>query len=377
MGVASYENTAIQSLSEQEVLWAVGLTLLPGIGNITAKRLIAFCGGLEGVYRQTPSSLQRIPGIGPGLSRALSQGQALRLAESEMAFIRKEQIRILVYLDQHYPERLKMCEDGPVVLYVKGAGGLECRRNVAVVGTRKATDYGRECTRKLVQGLAGKVDQVISGLAYGIDAEAHKSALDNGIPTFAVLAHGLDHLYPAVHRKLAGRMLEKGGLITEFASGSLPDREHFPRRNRIIAGMCDATIVVEAAEKGGALITADLADSYNRDVFALPGRTNDPMSSGCLKLIRSQKAGLISSAEDVLYDMNWDEEKASSGHQTSLFPGTNPLAEGIWDILTECRSLDELQPESGLSQGRLRALLLEMELEGWVEAIPGNRWRRR
>lgn len=375
--MASYENKEISSLSEQELLWAMGLTLLPGIGNITAKRLIAFCGGLEGVYRQTTASLHRIPGIGPALSRALIQGQALRLAEAEMRFARKEQIRVLVYLDKAYPERLKMCEDGPVVLYVKGAGALECRRNVAVVGTRKATEYGREATRKLVQGLTGKVDQVISGLAYGIDAEAHKAALEYGIPTFAVLAHGLDHLYPAVHRKLANRMLETGGLITEFASGSLPDREHFPRRNRIIAGMCDATIVVEAADKGGALITADLADSYNRDVFAMPGRTSDPMSSGCLKLIRTQKAGLICRAEDLLYDMRWDEEKPASGHQTSLFPGTDPLAEGVWTKLSECRSLDDLLQDSGMSQGRLRALLLEMELEGWVEAIPGNRWKRR
>lgn len=375
--MASYENKEISSLGEQELLWAMGLTLLPGIGNITAKRLIAFCGGLEGVYHQTTASLHRIPGIGPALSRALIQGQALRLAEAEMRFARKEQIRVLVYLDKAYPERLKMCEDGPVVLYVKGAGALECRRNVAVVGTRKATDYGREATRKLVQGLSGKVDQVISGLAYGIDAEAHKAALEYGIPTFAVLAHGLDHLYPAVHRKLATRMLETGGLITEFASGSLPDREHFPRRNRIIAGMCDATIVVEAADKGGALITADLADSYNRDVFAMPGRTSDPMSSGCLKLIRTQKAGLICRAEDLLYDMRWDEEKPALGHQTSLFPGTDPLAEGIWAKLSECRSLDDLLLDSGMSQGRLRALLLEMELEGWVEAIPGNRWKRR
>lgn len=375
--MASYENKEISSLSEQELLWAMGLTLLPGIGNITAKRLIAFCGGLEGVYRQTTASLHRIPGIGPALSRALIQGQALRLAEAEMRFARKEQIRVLVYLDKAYPERLKMCEDGPVVLYVKGAGALECRRNVAVVGTRKATEYGREATRKLVQGLTGKVDQVISGLAYGIDAEAHKAALEYGIPTFAVLAHGLDHLYPAIHRKLASRMLETGGLITEFASGSLPDREHFPRRNRIIAGMCDATIVVEAADKGGALITADLADSYNRDVFALPGRTSDPMSSGCLKLIRTQRAGLICRAEDLLYDMRWDEEKPASGHQTSLFPGTDPLAEGVWAKLSECRSLDDLLQDSGMSQGRLRALLLEMELEGWVEAIPGNRWKRR
>lgn len=359
------------------MLWALALKMMPGIGDVTAKRLIGFCGGLEGVFRNSREQLQQIPGIGKALVKAVRSGQSMRRAEEEMEFAQRNKIRIIPYLDTAYPARLRQCDDGPLILFVKGRHDLVAERVISIVGTRNATDYGRQLTRDIVRDLGGNVEQVVSGLAYGIDAEAHKAALAHGVSTVAVLAHGLDRVYPALHRKIALEMQENGALVTEFLSGSLPDRENFPKRNRIIAGMSDAVLVVEAAERGGALITADIADSYNRDVFALPGRVTDPVSQGCLNIIRTNKAALVRNAGDILYSMRWDLDRKPVPAQHRLFPDTDPDTIRLWELLSEPLSLDDITLEMQLPQGKLSAILLSMEIEGWVEALPGNRWARR
>ena len=374
--MTSYETSSSKGLSEQEQLWALGLLLMPGVGAVTARRLIAFCGGLEGVYHRNAEALRQIPGIGPAISRAVERNKVLQQAEKEMAFAQRNAIRIICYLDTDYPARLKHCDDGPVVLFFKGMAGLNPERVVSIVGTRKPSEHGRKFTRELVNGLAGNAGQVISGLAYGIDAEAHRAAIEAGVPTIAVLAHGLDRIYPAMHTKLAQQMLERGGWISDFASGTLPDRENFPKRNRIIAGLSDAVIVVEAASKGGALITANLAQDYNRDVFAIPGRPDDLMSEGCNRIIRENKAGLVTSASDILYAMRWDQQSRHAKPQQSLFPVGDPEAERLWELLSEPRRMDYLISMSGLSQGRISAILLGMELDGIIHVLPGSRWAR-
>lgn len=350
--------------------------MMPGVGNHTAKRLISFCGGLEGVYHRSSAALRQIPGIGPILSKSVAKGKVLIKAEKELNFARNNGIRVLCYLDEAYPSRLRQCIDGPLILFSKGDGKLNPERAVAVVGTRNATDYGKRVTREIIRDLAGNVGQIVSGLAYGIDAEAHKASLESHIPTVAVLAHGLDRIYPALHRKLAYQMLDDGALISEFRSGSLPDRENFPKRNRIIAGLSDAVLVVEAAEKGGALITADLADGYHRDVFAVPGRCDDLMSKGCLKLIRTNRAALVENASDILYSMRWDHTERRHQKKSMLFPLLDPETEILWNLLKEACSMDMLVEKSGLPQGKISALLLGLELDGWIQLMAGNRWIR-
>lgn len=360
----------------QEQLWAIGLSMLPGVGAVTARRLVAFCGGLEGVYHRNAEALRKVPGIGPVISASIVRNRVLQRAEKELEFMRRNEVKMLCYLEPAYPARLKHCEDGPVVLFWKGAALASPTRPLAIVGTRKPSEHGKKAARDLVCGLAGTADQVISGLAYGIDAEAHRAALECGIPTLAVMATGLDRIYPALHNKLAHQMLERGGWVSDFISGTLPDRENFPKRNRVIAGLADAIVVVEAANRGGALITAELGQDYNRDVFAVPGRPDDLMSQGCNGLIRDNKAGLITGAADLAFAMRWDAGEPKAGRQAALFPSTDPEALLLWELLDEARGMDFLVARSGLTQGRVSALLLTMELDGHLRTLPGNRWVR-
>lgn len=359
------------------LLYQIALKLIPGIGDITAKKLIAFCGSAEAVFKEKQDALRRIPGIGETLANTVRRQSVIDIAERELLFIQKHAIQALYFEDAAYPERLKQCVDSPIVLFVKGNAVLNSTHIVSVVGTRKATPYGREICRELIQDLKGINPLVISGLAYGIDTISHHAALDNGLTTIGVLAHGLDRIYPPPNTALARKMLESGALVSDFISGTKPDRENFPKRNRLIAGLADAVVVVEAAKGGGALITADLANSYNREVFAVPGRWKDPFSEGCNNLIRTNRAVLIQSARDMMEFMNWvKKQKPSSVTQTELMIRLSPDEELLFKILqgNGDTGIDLLCLSSGLSFSRVANAVLQMELQGVIRSLPGKRY---
>ena len=293
--------------------YEIALSLVPGIGDVLGKKLIVYCGSAEAVFRENKKLLRKIPRVGEKLLEALSGKEIFIRAEKEMAFISRYKIQVYSFRDKEYPYRLSNCIDSPLVLYYKGTGNLNHSKVIGIVGTRTPTEYGKEVCYKLISGLAEQQIFIISGLAYGIDTCAHKVALDNGLLTAAVLGHGLDRIYPFLNKSLAEKMINQGGLVTDFPSQTEPDRENFPKRNRIIAGLCDAVVVIEAAQKGGALITADIANSYNRDVFAVPGRIGDLYSEGTNSLIRMNKASLIQSPEDIRYLLGWDVKDKKPG----------------------------------------------------------------
>lgn len=365
-------------MEKSELIYAIGLTIIPGIGHITAKKLISYCGSVEAVFKEKNKNLRRIPGIGDVLANSILKQNVLGQAEKELAFIERYQIKALYFLDNDYPYRLKQCIDGPLVVFFKGNTLPDSQRVLSVVGSRNATAYGKEVCRNLMESLRDEGVLIVSGLAYGIDTCAHKAALDNGMNTIGVLAHGLDRIYPAANKKLAEKMLKQGGLMTDFVSGTNPDRENFPSRNRIIAGLTDAVLVVEAAESGGALITADLANSYNREVFAIPGRWTDTYSEGCNALIRDNRAALIQCSEDLKFMMAWNESrKKPSVKQQQLFVALLPDEEIIVRILKEngeC-GIDLLSMASGLSSGKVANALLNLEFQSIVLALPGKQYR--
>ena len=357
------------------LLYQIALTLLPGVGDVLGKKLVAYCGGVEAIFKQKKEALEKIPGIGEKLVSSILNHNVLQRAEEEIVFIEKHNITPLFYLDKNYPELLKNCEDNPLLLYYKGTASLNVPRIVSIVGTRKATDYGKSVCEKLIKGLAEYNVLVLSGLAYGIDTCAHRAALDNHLNTVAVLGHGLDRIYPYLNRSLAAKMIGNGGLITEFMSGTTPDRENFPQRNRIIAGMADATVVIEAAKSGGALITADIANSYSRDVFAVPGRIDDTWSEGCNLLIRDNKAALIQDASDLAKFMGWENKnEKTKSIQPELFGNLSPDEEKIAGIMRVNgeMGIDEITIRSEMSMTMVAAALLNLEFKGMVRVLPGK-----
>ena len=357
-------------------VYQIAMTMLPNVGDVHAKSLIAHCGGAEAVFSQKKSALEKIPGIGAGRASSILSSSVLGRAEKELAFVEKNGIQLLYFLDRAFPKRLEHCLDSPIVLYYKGNGELNPARAMAIVGTRKATAHGKENTEKFVADLKTFDCTVISGLAYGIDITAHKASVDHNIPTIGVLAHGLDRVYPQLHLKIAEQMMENGGLISEFPSGTKPDAPNFPRRNRIIAGLSDATIVVEAAEKGGALITAELAAGYNRDVFAFPGRIDDSLSAGCNKLIYLNKAAILRSTKDLEFYLNWSEEKVttSTAGQAILFVDITPQEEPIANVIREAGKahIDEIASKAQMPMSQVVSMLFNLELKGALRAHPGK-----
>ncbi len=369
-------------MTEDSLKYKIGITLIKGIGNTLAKNLIAYVGSVEGVFKEKQKNLAKIPGIGEVLSTEIVSQQVLARAELEVEFILKNKIQTLYYTDRNYPYRLKECPDSPIILYNKGCSDLNTGKFIGIVGTRNATEIGKENCKKLIYELAALLPNtiIVSGLAYGVDICAHKAALEVGLPTFAVIGHGLDRIYPAAHRPTAVKMLQNGALITEYLSGTNPDRQNFVQRNRIIAGLCDATVVVESAARGGALITAELANDYNRDVFAFPGRVNDIWSAGCNALIKNNKASLIESADDILRFMNWEKQNSGSASniQTSLFLDLSDEEQSIVSILrqnTEGIQLNELAIQLEKPVSKISSMLLEMEFKGIVKCLPGNLYR--
>ncbi len=366
------------SKEEESLKHRIALSLLPGIGPVTARLLISYCGDAEEIFRMKKNRLERIPGIGPDKAGIILSANVMQRAEEEIDFLRRNSIKTYFYLDKDYPSRLKNCTDAPLLLYFKGECDLNASRIVNIIGTRRNTSYGKEVTEKLVEELKRYETVVVSGLAYGIDIIAHRAAIINEVPTVAVTAHGLDRIYPSVHSSSADRMLKQGGILTEYPSGTNPDRENFPARNRIVAGISDATIIIESAVKGGALITADLANSYNRDVFAFPGRVHDAYSQGCHHLIRENKAMLVTSAADIARAMNWDIEEAEKEKkirkQLALFVELNEDERKLAEILKEggTLSVDILAVRSEMPVSRVSSLLLNLEFSGILRSLPGK-----
>ena len=364
---------------ERELLYNIAITLVPEIGDIRAKSLIAYCGSAEAVFKEKQGKLLKIPGIGSIVAKAIAEANVMKRAEEEVKFIRNHKITTLFYTDPAYPRRLLHCEDSPVLLYYKGNADLNSSRIVSIVGTRKATAYGKAICQKLIADLTQMNVLVVSGLAYGIDICAHKAAIENGLQTIGVLAHGLDRIYPGVHAPVAKKMIGSGGLLTDFPSCTNPDRENFPKRNRIVAGMSDAVIVVEAGAKGGALITADLGNSYHRDVFAFPGRVDDEFSEGCNFLVKTNRAALIQSAKDIAYIMGWEEkkEKEKKNIQPRLFVNLGEEEQVIVDVLKNKGrvNIDELSILSKLPMSKTATLLLNLEFSGLVRSLPGKMYQ--
>lgn len=369
-------------MDRQELFHLIALLQIKGIGNITARNLIAATGSCEAIFKEKPSNLKRIPGIGATTVQDIINSTTRDKAEQELAFIEKNNISTFAFTDEDYPKRLSDCIDAPLLLFYKGNANLNAAKTISLVGTRNATDYGKELCEKLIANLVEKFPEllVISGLAYGIDIATHKAALKHNLPTIGVIAHGLDRIYPASHRKTAVEMVLHGGLLTEYTSGTNPDRPNFVMRNRIIAGLSDAVVVVESAEKGGALITAEVANSYNRDVFAFPGRVNDAASKGCNNLIIQNKASLIQSADDLTNFMGWDiPTSKQKAIQQQLFVELTADEQFIADLLkgNSPKQINMLSIESNLPVYKLSPILLDMEFKGIVRCMPGGTYSLR
>ncbi|MBX2945556.1 MAG: DNA-processing protein DprA [Cyclobacteriaceae bacterium] len=361
---------------DQNRVALVALHFISGIGDYTIRQLISYCGSAEKVFKTPKGKLLKIPGIGPVIAETIIKGSPFEKAEKEIRRAEKESVEIIFYIDKKYPLRLKHIPDAPSMLYVKGNIDFENAKTVGIVGTRQATAYGKEQVEKLVAGLVPHGVLIVSGLAYGIDIQAHKQALKNNLPTVGVMGSGIDIIYPAAHKETAQRMLEHGGLITENPFGTKPDAHNFPERNRIIAGLSDALVVIEAAEKGGALITAEIANGYNKDVFAFPGSVGVTYSVGCNNLIKTNKAHLITSVKDLEYIMNWEATKVTRPKKvTSLaLDGYSDEEKTILNLLLEKSPLmiDELSWKSNLPVSQLASVLLGLEFNGVVKSLPGK-----
>lgn len=366
---------------DENLKYKIALSLLPGIGGVLARNLVAYVGSIEGVFSQSLQALQKIPGIGEFNARQIRKTDVFPRAEKEIEFIQKYSIQTAFYTDKNYPRRLKNCIDGPILIYSKGNIKLDEQRVISIVGTRNATDYGKQVVDDLIKQFAEKNYKilVVSGLAYGIDIQAHRSALKYNIPTVGVVAHGLDLLYPSLHKQTAKKMLNSGGLVSDFPSSTKIDPANFIKRNRIIAGLADATIVVESAKKGGSLVTADIASSYNRDVFAFPGRANDKFSKGCNQLIRNSGATLIEGIDDLEYFMGWEDSPKTDAIQSSLFIELNSNEQRVVDLLQKEGELfiDQISTEIKLPVSRISALLLNLEFKNVINALPGKMYKLR
>ncbi|MEM6318828.1 MAG: DNA-processing protein DprA [Bacteroidota bacterium] len=353
----------------------IAITKIPKVGPITARTLISYCGGVEAVFKTNKKALEKIPGIGQKLAEVILKKAYFRQAEKELTFLEKKQITPYFFLDEGYPKRLKPLDDAPLVLYYKGTADINHSRIVGIVGTRKPSATSVAICEELVTGLKRYNALVISGLAYGIDATAHRKSLNEGMETIGVLGHGLSKIYPAQNRRLAEQMLEQGGLLTEFTSDMGADAGHFPMRNRIVAGMCDALVVVETALKGGSMITAQYGNEYSKDVFAFPGRINDAHLEGCNHLIKTHQAALIESADDIGYILRWEEDHLhKDGKVIVQLTEEEQIIADLMKQQSDTMEIDALTANSPFNSSEVASLLLTMEFKGVVKALPGKRF---
>lgn len=363
-------------MTTSDLFYTLALLKIEGVGDIVAKKLLHQFGSAKNIFSASKSQLCAVHGVGEVLYRNLQNKEVFKLAESELNFIEKNAIGYTFYQDEGYPQRLQHCIDGPTVLFQTGNMQVDGHKTISIVGTRQITSNGIDFTRKLIEELSPLNPVIVSGFAYGVDIVAHQAALDCGLQTIGVLAHGLNQIYPKTHKKYVKAMEQNGGFFTEFWSTSSPERENFVKRNRIVAGISEATIVIESAEKGGSLITANLANEYNRDVFAVPGRTSDKYSQGCNTLIKTQQAHLLQSAADLVYMLNWELEPKCNNAvvQKQLFISLEPDEQRVYDYLLKSGKelLDVIALECQLPIHKITTLLLTMELKGVVRPLPGK-----
>jgi DNA processing protein len=360
---------------QEELFYHMALTLVPQIGQVHMGTLLDYFEKPSSVFTANKKTLEKLPGIGSVRADAIRKFNGFRRVEQELSFVERHNITVLVKRHDGYPKRLENCVDAPHVLYYKGNQVLSQQRMVAVVGTRAPTDYGRNTVDALIKALAGIDVLVVSGLAYGVDTLVHRECVRQGIANIGVLGHGLDQVYPSSNRTLAAEMLSKGGLLSEFMHKTKPDRQNFPKRNRIVAGMVDAVVVIESGEKGGSLITAEIANSYNRDVFAFPGRTTDLGSMGCNHLIMTHRANLITSGADFVELMNWNPQlKKRKAIQSELFLSLAGKEKDLYDLILEREpiGIDDLIIESGQKASEVSATLFSLEMRGLVSPRPGK-----
>jgi DNA processing protein len=363
-------------MEKNEQMHRLALSLVKGIGNNIARNLINTIGSAEAILKLPISKIKKLNGVGEKTALGFKEiKQHLIRAEKELKFMEKNKINILFYDQQNYPNRLLNYTDAPLFLFCKGDFNFNTNKIVNVIGTRNATVYGKELTEQLMANFASYNITLVSGLAHGIDIAAHKAALQHNMQNIAVLGHGLDRVYPFVHKSIAEKLQVNGGLISEFLSGTIPDRQNFPVRNRVVAGMTDCTIVIESAISGGAMITAEMANVYNKDIFAFPGRANDEYSLGCLKLIKNHKASLVTCANDIIEAMNWDlETKPKQAIQPQLFFDLSETENVIYQILLlkEKTHIDEFFQNCTLTQSAITSILLQLEMKGILQSLPGK-----
>ncbi|MFT7334507.1 MAG: DNA processing protein [Porticoccaceae bacterium] len=361
-------------MTEQDLFQLLALQRVEGVGDIMAKKLLTHCGSAEAVFQTKATQLAAIDGVGSFLLRSLKDKTVFEKANLELEFIKSNGINTVCFQDEKYPERLKHCIDGPLLLFTSGKIDLKNRKIISIVGTRQVTSYGTEFCRKLIEDLAPLDPIIVSGFAYGVDILAHQLAMEHNLQTIGVVAHGLNQIYPKNHKKYVAKVEDNGGFVTEFWSSSNPDKENFVRRNRIVAGMSEATIVIESADRGGSLITANMANDYNRDVFAVPGRVTDKYSQGCNNLIKTQKANVLTGAADLVYILNWDIQKETKPVQKQLFVTLEDDEQKVYDYLlkTGKELMDIIALRCDFPIYKISGMLLNMELKGVVRPLPGK-----
>ncbi len=363
-------------MKNEEILSILRLQATKNVGDITAKKLISVVGSADEIFKQKPAILHKINGIGTNVTSELFNKKYLHLAEAELLKIEQQNIEFSYFLDADYPKNLKQCIDSPILLFKDGNINLNNQRIISIVGTRNITNYGRGFIKEFIKDLKKYNPIIVSGFAYGCDIEAHKLAIENDLQTIGVLAHGFDRIYPSAHKKYVHKVKENGGFLTEFWYNTEPIRENFLKRNRIVAGISQATIVIESAVKGGSLVTANIANSYDRDVFALSGRATDNYSKGCNNLIRDYQANLLTSAEDVVKMLNWDIDtpKKSIAKQVELFLNLNETEQKIYDYLEQNgkQLLDVIAKDCAIPVYKLSSILTTMELQGAIKRLPGK-----
>ncbi len=362
------------------LLHQVALTFVNKIGPVLARSMASHFGGAEEVFKKSKEALTQARGVGAKRLELSDFNEALRRAEQELKFIENNKVDVLYYTDPRFPRKLKNCHDSPLLLYSKGNANLNNHRIISIVGTRNATDYGRNLCKQLIEELQDYNVLIVSGLALGIDTAAHRESIALNVPTVGVLGHGYDRMYPSQNSSLAEKMQQNGGLLTEYPSGTKPNRENFPSRNRIVAGMADATIVVEAGLKGGALITAEIANSYNRDVFAFPGRLGDEYSEGCNFLIRNNKAALLTCVADLAYSLGWEKNSDITSPPEQLILPIDLSAEerAVYEIIQQHKiplAIDDLSIKANMPMSQLAMTLLDMELQGFIRSLPGKMYK--